>query len=145
MDKIEELKKEIYEATFFEANMKDGGVGLITFDEIKCVLVDNKLTVVFPPIVNVEDISKQFQNLIISKVPELKKLMYDVEVGVWLSFTLHLDLSDDTFLFLFNWEDPVDLYSLIYNDETYFNELQSFPRHKKYVPSWWADRISYLS
>lgn len=141
---VEKLKQQIYEASLLEANKHYDGYYSSTFDEIKCVLVDNKLTIVFPPSINVKDVTPEYQAFMSSKVPDLKRFMYDEQLGVWLSFSLMFNLNDESFLFLFNYDEPVDIYSLVYDDTSYLKELKLFPRDEKYLPSWWQQRISFL-
>ena len=144
VDIVEDLKQQIFQVSLFEANQHYDGYFSSTFDEIKCILLDNKLTIVFPPTVETENISPEYQKVMAMLVPELKRFMYDMELGVWISFSLMFNIADDSFLFLFNYDEPVDLYSLAYNDEAYAKELSLWPRHDKYIPSWWRNRISYL-
>lgn len=144
VDIVEDLKQQIFQASLFEANRHYDGYFSSTFDEIKCILLDNKLTIVFPPTVETGNISPEYQKHMSMLVPELKRFMYDMELGVWISFSLMFNMADDSFLFLFNYDEPVDMYSLVYNDEAYAKELELWPRHGKYIPLWWSNRISYL-
>jgi len=123
------------EATFNHRAFPSGDI-----DEVFVVLLFNKLTIAFPNRVVVPQISHNFQINFTSAILELKKLMYDPEFGVWMSFSLHLGIND-SFFFLFNYEEPIDILTEAYDDQVYRDELNQWTRSEENIPEWWRQKI----
>jgi hypothetical protein len=142
MQKIETCKLAIHELVRLEAEINQMAVPEGELDRVYAALLYNKLIVAFPPRIVVPQLNSLFQTALMQLILTLKQEMYDPEYGVWLSFNLMLG-ENKTYLFLFNYDEPADVFSDLYDIQAYKDELTQWPRAKENIPAWWNEKITH--
>lgn len=141
LEMIETCKVAIHEIIRLEAEVNQKAIPKGELDKVYAVLLSNKLTVAFPPRIVVPALNSMFQTALMQLILALKQAMYDPEYGIWISFNLMMG-ENKTYLFLFNYDEPIENFSGLYDSQAYKEELEQWPRTKENVPTWWNEKLT---
>lgn len=141
LETIETCKVAIHELVRLESNSNQRAIPRGGLDKVYAVLLHNKMIVAFPPHVVVPQLNPIFQQTLMQLILTLKQSMYDPEYGVWISFNLMLG-EDKSFLFLFNYDEPVEMFAGLYDTQVYREEIEQWPRAKENIPEWWNEKLA---
>ena len=109
-------------------------------EEVLVLNLDSRGTIVFPASVDIQSVSPDFPVLMNLPINELKRFTYDNEFGAWISFSLFINLENNTSLFTFNYDEE-KLQHNVYGPLAWSNELALFPRFNQNIPAWWKAKL----
>lgn len=88
--------------------------------------------------------SRRKYQRIAKELNELRTLMYDEEVGTWISFSAFIR-KDFTFSVSFNYYDePLTMDGGSFGKEAFIKDVRLFPRSIRHIPDWLYSSIPHV-